>query len=196
MRLLLISHSFPPADAPMSNVGGMQRVATELHGALEQRDDLELRTIALRSSWKWIHVKAVPFLLSLAIRLDKEAEAFRPDAILFTSMTTALPLLVAGTRLKKRGIRVGAIVHGLDVTDPNPAYQAAVRRLCRILDVAMPVSRATGEALIARGMAEDRVKVVPNAVDLSRFEGVANARGRARRARAPSRRRASPPPPP
>ena len=179
VRLLLVSHSFPPVDAPMANVGGMQRVATELHRALEHREDVELRTIALRSSWKWIHVRVVPFLVSLALRLGKEAERFRPDAILFTSMTTALPLLVAGPRLKRKGIRLGAIVHGLDVTDPNWAYQVAVRRLCRILDVAMPVSRATGEELIARGLPRDEVKVVPNAVDLSRFEGVAGSRGRA-----------------
>ncbi len=157
----------------MSNVGGMQRVATELHHALEARDDVVMRTIALRSSWKWVHLKAVPFLASLAVRLGREASSFRADAILFSSMTTALPLLVAGPRLKAQGIRLGAIAHGLDVTDPNPAYQAAVRRLCRILDVAMPVSRATGEELIARGLPSDDVRVVPNAVDLSRFEGAA-----------------------
>lgn len=157
----------------MSNVGGMQRVATELHRAIEARDDVVMRTIALRSSWKWVHVKAVPFLASLAVRLSREAASFQADAMLFTSMTTALPLLVAGPRLRRRGIRLGAIVHGLDVTDPNPAYQAAVRRLCRTLDVAMPVSRATGVELVSRGMPSEHVKVVPNAVDLGRFEGAA-----------------------
>ena len=158
----------------MSNVGGMQRVATELHAALLEREDVAMRTIALRSSWKWVHVKAVPFLVSLAGRLQLEARLFRADTILFTSMTTALPLLVAGPALKKRGVRLAAIVHGLDVTDPNPAYQLAVRRLCKILDLVMPVSRATGDELIARGLPPDKVHVVPNAVDLSRFEGVAN----------------------
>lgn len=157
----------------MRNIGGMQRVATELHAALERRTDVTMRTIALRSSWKWVHVKAVPFLASLAVRLGKEASRFGADTILFTSMTTALPLLIAGPGLKKRGIRLGAIVHGLDVTDPNPAYQAAVRRLLELLDVVMPVSRATGEELVARGLPREKVRVVPNAVDLSRFEGVA-----------------------
>jgi phosphatidylinositol alpha-1,6-mannosyltransferase len=156
----------------MTNVGGMQRVATELHAALGERDDVAMRTIALRSSWRWVHVKAVPFLVSLAARLRIEAAWFRADAILFTSMTTALPLLLAGPALKKRGIRLAAIVHGLDVTDPNPAYQLAVRRLCRILDVVMPVSRATGDELVARGLAPYKVRVVPNAVDLGRFDGV------------------------
>lgn len=176
MRVLFVSHSFPPADAPMSNIGGMQRVATELHAALQGRDDIAMRTLALCSSWKWVHIKAVPFLASLAVRLGREAASFRADTILFTSMTTALPLLIAGPRLKKQGIRLGAVVHGLDVTDPNPAYQAAVRRLCGLVDVAMPVSRATGEELVARGLPRNKIEVVPNAVDLHRFEGVAESR--------------------
>ncbi len=155
----------------------MQRVATELHGALQERTDVELHTVALRSSWQWVHVKAVPFLLSLGIRLGREAATHRADAILFTSMTTALPLLLAGPALKRLGVRLGAIAHGLDVTDPNPLYQLAIRRLCRLLDVVMPVSRATGEELISRGLAPNRVRVVPNAVDLARFTGVAERRG-------------------
>ena len=176
MRLLFVSHSFPPPDAPLSNMGGMQRVATELHEALGERDDVAMHTLALRSSWKWVHVKAVPFLVSLAVRLGREASAHRADTILFTSMTTALPLLIAGPALKKKGIRLAAIVHGLDVTDPNPVYQLAVRRVCGMLDAVMPVSRATGEELVARGVPRERVHVVPNAVDLDRFEGVAASR--------------------
>ena len=183
MRLLFVSHSFPPPDAPLSNVGGMQRVATELHSALEARTDVAMRTVALRSSWRWVHIKAVPFLFSLAIRLGREAKSHRADTILFTSMTTALPLLIAGPALKKKGIRLAAIVHGLDVTEPNPVYQMAVRRLCGILDAVMPVSRATGEELVARGLPPERVHVVPNAVDLDRFEGVAASRDQSAKVR-------------
>lgn len=156
----------------MSNVGGMQRVATELHAALRSRSDVELSTIALASSWKWVHLKAIPFLVSLAFRLEREARRRRVDAIVFTSMTTALPLLVAGASLKRNRVRLAAIAHGLDVTDPNPAYQLALRRLCSSLDVVMPVSRATGEQLVARGLPRERMHVVPNAVDLERFDGV------------------------
>ena len=167
----------------MSNVGGMQRVATELHAALGHRSDVAVRTVALRSSWKWVHIKAVPFLASLAFRLEREAVTHRADAILFTSMTTALPLLLAGPGLKKKGIRLAAIAHGLDVTDPNPVYQMAIRRLCGLLDAVMPVSRATGEELMARGLPRDRVHVVPNAVDLERFEGVFETRDQPARVR-------------
>lgn len=172
MRLLFVSHSFPPVDAPMTNVGGMQRVATELHAALEGHDGVAMRTIALRSSWKWVQWKAVPFLSSLVVRLRRDADAHKADTILFTSMTTALPLLLAAPQLKARGIRLAAIAHGLDVTDPNPAYQMAVRSLCGILDVVMPVSRATGKELVARGLPRERVRVVPNAVDVERFAKV------------------------
>jgi len=173
MRLLFVSHSLAPLDAPLSNVGGMQRVAEELHRALEKRDDVAMRTLALRSSWKWVHIKAVPFLASLALRLRREAAAHRADAILFTSMTSALPLLIVGPALKKQGVRLAAIAHGLDVTDQNPAYQMAVRRLCALLDAVMPVSRATGEEILARGLPPKSVHVVPNAVDLDRFGGIA-----------------------
>lgn len=158
-------------------MGGMQRVATELHSALQGRDEVAMRTLALRSSWKWVHIKAVPFLASLAVRLGREAVVHRADTILFSSMTTALPLLFAGPALKKKGVRLAAIAHGLDVTDPNPAYQMAVRRLCGMLDAVMPVSHATGEQLIARGLPGERLHVVPNAVDLDRFKGVAASRG-------------------
>jgi phosphatidylinositol alpha-1,6-mannosyltransferase len=160
----------------MGNVGGMQRVAMELHAALEKRDDVAMRTLALRSSWKSVHLKAVPFLASLAVRLGREAKTHRADTILFTSMTTALPLLLAAPRLKTRGIRLAAIAHGLDVTDPNSAYQMAVRRLCGVLDVVMPVSRATGEELVARGLLREQMHVVPNAVDVDRFARVGTAR--------------------
>ncbi|MBW2214166.1 MAG: glycosyltransferase family 4 protein, partial [Deltaproteobacteria bacterium] len=109
-------------------------MASELHRELEGRDDLAMRTVALRASWKWVHIRAVPFLASLAVRLGREAAAHRADTILFTSMTSALPLLIAGPALKKKGIRLAATVHGLDVTEPNPVYQMAVRRLCGLLD--------------------------------------------------------------
>jgi phosphatidylinositol alpha-1,6-mannosyltransferase len=161
----------------------MQRVAMELHAALEKRDDVAMRTLALRSSWKWVHVRAPLFLASLAVRLGRDAAAHRADTILFTSMTTALPLLLVGPRLKSRGVRLAAIAHGLDVTDPNPAYQMAIRKLCGVLDAVMPVSGATGEELITRGLPRHRVHVVPNAVDVDRFEGVAEARAEKSRPR-------------
>ncbi|MEM7436530.1 MAG: glycosyltransferase family 4 protein [Myxococcota bacterium] len=169
MRLIYVSHSFSPTGAPLTNVGGMQRVAMELHQALRERSDVSLRTIALRSSWRWVHVRSVPFLVSAGARLGFEARRFRADAVLFTSMTTSLALLLAGAKLRSQGVPVASIAHGLDITDPNPAYQRALRRIRRHLDLAMPVSRATGDQLKALGFREDQIEVVHNAVDVDRF---------------------------
>ena len=157
----------------------MQRVAGELNAALHARADVAVRTIALQSSWKWIQARSTPFLISLVVRLRRDVEDFRADAVLFTGMLTALPLLIAGPGLKRRGIRLGAIAHGLDVTAPNPIYQAATRRLRDQLDVVMPVSRATGDELVARGWPRQKVQVVPNGVDLGRFKGVSASRSKA-----------------
>ncbi|RMH50568.1 MAG: glycosyltransferase family 4 protein, partial [Bacteroidetes bacterium] len=62
MRLLFVSHSFPPAGRPLSNVGGMQRVATELHAALRRQPGLTLESLVLRASWDTTHLKTPPFL--------------------------------------------------------------------------------------------------------------------------------------
>ncbi|MEM7136800.1 MAG: glycosyltransferase family 4 protein [Myxococcota bacterium] len=169
MRLIYVSHSFSPKGAPLSNLGGMQRVAMELHDALRRRSDVALRTIALRSSWRWVHVRSVPFLLSVGARLGFEARRFRADAVLFTSMTTSLALLLAGGTLRSQGVSVASIAHGLDITDPNPAYQRALRRIRPHLDLTMPVSRATGDQLRALGLRADQIEVVHNAVDVDRF---------------------------
>ncbi|MEO0321791.1 MAG: glycosyltransferase family 4 protein [Myxococcota bacterium] len=174
MRLLFASHSFPPEGAPLDNVGGMQRVATELHAALRGRDDVALETLALRSSWRDVHRKAVPFLLGLGPRLLVAARRHRADAVLFTSMTTALPALLFGPALRRRGVRLLAIAHGLDVTETQPAYQAGIRRLCAQLDGFLPVSRATAAQLLERGAPASRVHVVPNAVDVARFAAPAS----------------------
>ena len=151
-------------------------MATELHSVLEKRDDVVMRTLALRSSWKWVHIKAVPFLASLAVRLGREAVAHQADAILFTSMTTALPLLIAGPALKKQGhpVRRDRARTGRHRSESDlSVVGAASLRDARRRHAGQPRHRrAVGGARVAR----ERVHVVPNAVDLDRFEGVAAAR--------------------
>ncbi len=176
MRLLFVSHSFPPRWNPMSNVGGMQRVAMDLHEELGRREDVELRSIVLRSSWRLIVPRAIPFITSTLARVPIAVARHGIDVVLFSSMTTALPVMGMGDRVRGLGAKVCAIVHGLDVTEPNPLYQAGVRRTLRQLDAVLPVSRATGDRCVERGMERARVRVVPNGVDLARFAGVAARR--------------------
>ena len=167
MRLLFVSHSFPPRSRPMANVGGMQHVAIELSEALPAH--ASVTPLVLRSAWRWHHVRCALWFIPTAIRIWRKARRAEVDAVLFSSMVTgALGLLLRRT-LSRRGIPMAAIAHGKDVTQKGPYQWLLVRRILRVLDAVLPVSRATGDACTARGMPEHRVHVVPNGVRAERF---------------------------
>lgn len=169
LRLVFVSHSLPPPDAPDTNIGGMQRVASELHAALARHPRVDYEALVMRSSWAKTHRRVVPFLLRTLVGLRRRIGRERTDAILFSSMVSAsLDVLLARAR-RKHGVRSASIVHGLDVTTDNAVYQRFVPRVFRALDLVTPVSRATGEACVARGLPPDKLRVVPNGVDVSRF---------------------------
>jgi phosphatidylinositol alpha-1,6-mannosyltransferase len=157
----------------MENIGGMQRVAMKLHESLELRDaessDLDYDAVLLRSSWTWTHVKVVPFLLWAAWVIAQKARRENVDVVLFSSMVTAAIAVPLRPLLARHGIRTAAIVHGLDVTTPFPPYQWFVPKVFNALDRVLPVSRATGEACMRRGLPEHKVQVVPNGIDPDRF---------------------------
>jgi phosphatidylinositol alpha-1,6-mannosyltransferase len=170
VTLAYVSHSQPPAGAPLSNIGGMQRVAQELLVALQSRDDIAVDAIVLHSSWRWIHFKVFPFLLATYFRLIGRIEQGAIDTILFSSMVTALLVIPLERFLKIRGIRTAVIVHGLDITTPFSPYQGLVRSVFRRIDLVLPVSHATAAACMSRGLSPDRVHVVHNGVNTSRFD--------------------------
>lgn len=177
-RILFVTHSFPPPDRPLASVGGMQRVAFELDAAL--RDKAARRTPtefafrytvrALVSSWRWVHLKAGPFLVGTWWLLRRGARRREMDVVVFSSMVTAALAVPLAGLFRRNGIRTAAIVHGQDVTKPVAVYQWFVPRVFRALDVVMPVSGATGEACVERGLAADKVTVVHNGVDVERFD--------------------------
>lgn len=169
MRLLFVSHSFPPVDRPLSNIGGMQRVATELHHALRHHPEVALTTQALHSSWRWTTVKVVPFMAGTLRRIRRLASRGEVDTILFSSMVTAALAVPLRRVLARSGVRSAAIVHGRDVTLPVGPYQRFVPHVFDALDLVLPVSRATGAACRARGLPEAKLRVVPNGVVTGRF---------------------------
>lgn len=169
MRLLFVSHSFPPAGRPLSNVGGMQRVATELHAALRRQPGLTLESLVLRASWDTTHLKTPPFLARAAWQIRRMARAGAIDAVLFSSMVTASLAVPLRRVLAAARVRTAAIVHGRDVTLPVRPYQRFVPRVFDALDAVLPVSRATGAACLERGLAAEKLHVVPNGIDLNRF---------------------------
>ncbi|MEQ9103411.1 MAG: glycosyltransferase family 4 protein [Rhodothermales bacterium] len=177
MNILFVTHSFPPPDRPLDNVGGMQRVAFELDAALRRqvaRGDASFsyETRALVSSWRWVHVKVVPFLFGTWRLLARQIRRRDVDVVVFSSMVTAALAVPLSGLLRKHGVATAAIVHGQDVTKPVRAWQGLVSRVFEAVDVVMPVSGATGEACVERGLPPEKVAVVHNGVDLDRFNAV------------------------
>ena len=171
MRLLFVSHSFPPCGRPMASVGGMQRVAVELSETLPAH--AEVTRLILRSAWRWHHIQCALWLIPTLVRIWRKARRAEIDAVLFSSMVTgALGLLLRRT-LSRRGIPMAAIAHGKDVTQKGPYQWFLVRRVLQVLDTVLPVSRATGAACVARGMPEARIHVIPNGVQAARFAAIA-----------------------
>ncbi|MDA0873933.1 MAG: glycosyltransferase family 4 protein [Bacteroidetes bacterium] len=171
MRLLFVTHSFSPPGRPLSNVGGMQRVAMELDAALGRMDrpDLVYDIIKLEASWSWIHVRILPFLVSAWFSLRRRIRRGEVDVILFSSMVTASLAVSLRPLMDRHGVRAAAIVHGQDVTKPVAAYQRFVPRVFAPLAAVLPVSGPTGEACAARGLPATKIRVVHNGVKLDRF---------------------------
>lgn len=165
LRILYVSHSFPLPDDPLSNVGGMQRVAVALYNALRSRDDVVVIPLLLETSWKMTGVRTGPFLLDLVRRIPRMVRGERIDVVLFSSMVTAASTLLIGDRIRRAGAITAAIPVGRDVTLPNPMYQALVPRVLRTLDLVLPISRATATECTDRGTDPAKVHVVPCGVD-------------------------------
>jgi phosphatidyl-myo-inositol dimannoside synthase len=171
IRLLYVSHSFPLPGEPLSNLGGMQRVAVELHAALARNPEVELSTRVLETSWEKTGVRMVPFMAGLLRDLPAQVRRERIDVVLFSSLVTASSTLLLRRRIRAAGALTAAIPVGRDVTLPNRLYQRLVPRLLRSLDLVLPISRATGDECLARGLSETKMYIVPCGVDLERFGG-------------------------
>jgi len=170
VRLLFVSHSFPPENSPLENIGGMQRVAVELADALNKRHDLHYQQLVLRSAWKWHHIQCAPWLMATAMRLHRMASRKEMDIVLFSSMVTGTLATLIRTRCTRENIQLAALAHGRDVTLPGIYQTLQVRRTLNALDSVLPVSRATAAECEKRGMPSSRIQVTPNGVALSRYK--------------------------
>lgn len=162
MKLLYISHLHPPKDQPLESIGGMQNVSMQLVDSFKKRDDVEINTIILHSSWQFIGIKTFFFLITLLWRLPAAVKKHRPDVILFSSMVTAsvLPFMI-----KKPRVPCVTINHGQDVTLPVAPYQWYLPHVFKNLQGVISVSSATKNASVQRGMDPAIGVVLPNGFD-------------------------------
>lgn len=164
MRILYISHLHPPKDQPLENVGGMQNVSIQMVNAMKRRDDVEMETIILNATWKFIGIKSFFFLVSLLWRIPSGIKKFNPDVILFSSMVTAgvLPFMI-----RKPKQPCVTINHGQDVTLPFFLYQWYIKYVFKNLQGVISVSSATRQACIDRGMSPEIGVALPNGFDMN-----------------------------
>ena len=171
MRVLFVSHTFPLEGEPLSNVGGMQRLAVEQEAALAAHPGVELIPLVLRSSSRWTALRTGPFLASLLVTIPEVVRRRSVDVVLFSSMVTASLAPLLKRRLRDTGVLLAATPVGRDVTLPNPLHQRLVPRIFDALDLVLPISRATAAECLTRGLAEERLAIVPCGVDPARFAG-------------------------
>jgi phosphatidylinositol alpha-1,6-mannosyltransferase len=180
LRILYVSHSFPLPGDPLSNVGGMQRVAQGLHAALGEHPGVELHSRLLETSWKQTPRRMPGFMAGLLREIPRVVKREKIDVVLHSSMVTASTTAVLGNAIRRAGALSAAIPVGRDVTLPTPGYQWFVPRVLKGLDLVFPISRATGQECLARGLAPSRMHVIPCGVDVDLF-GAPRDRRAARR---------------
>jgi phosphatidyl-myo-inositol dimannoside synthase len=159
MKIVYLSHLHPPIDAPLKNMGGMQRVSLQLIETLKKIPGIDIETIKLEADWGTIGFETTKFLLQNLVNLPSVVYDTKPDVILFSSMVTAslAPLI------KKRiSVPMVTINHGQDVTLPVKIYQWYLPHIFKALDGVISVSNATREACIQRGMDPSKGIAIPN----------------------------------
>lgn len=162
MKILYVSHLHPPKNKPLKNVGGMQSVSVQMTKALNRREDIELRTLILNSSWRFIGIKTFFFLLTLLWKIPRNVKKYNPDVILFSSMVTACVLPV----MKKVSVPTVTINHGQDVTLPVKPYQWYLKYVFEKLDGVISVSSATRKVSIKRGLKPEKGVALPNGFEV------------------------------
>jgi phosphatidylinositol alpha-1,6-mannosyltransferase len=181
LSILYVSHSFPLPDDPMSNVGGMQRVAVGLHDALAVHPEVRLHTRVLETSWRATPRRMPGYMAGLIRHIPADVARHGIDVVLFSSMVTATLSVVLRGRVARHGARLAAIPVGRDVTLPTPPYQWLVPRVFDALDLVFPISRATARECTLRGLQDAKMRIVPCGVDTAVFNPPAD-RAAARRA--------------
>lgn len=167
MKILYLSHLHPPADAPLKNMGGMQRVSLQLVETLNKNPKVDLKTIKLEAEWGSIGLKTAIFLIENVIKLPDLVREHKADIILFSSMVTAA---IAPLIRKKINIPMVTINHGHDVTLSVWIYQRYLKKVFNSLDGIISVSEATRNACIERGMDPAKGISLPNGFLSNGFE--------------------------
>ncbi len=171
MRLLFVSHSLPPEGRNLENVGGMQRIAIDLHDSLLAHPGVQAQALVLRAPWKQSGYRTPLFLANAAREIRRLAMNGEIDAVLFSSIVSATLAVPLRKVLRQHGVLTASIVNGLDATTPTWPYPHLVKRVFQSVDLVLPISRATGAACHLRGLDTSMTRVVQLGIKPDRFGG-------------------------
>ncbi|MBD3280510.1 glycosyltransferase [Candidatus Dojkabacteria bacterium] len=169
MKIVYISHMHLGNDFALENIGGIQRMSTQLLNSLEVHKELEVIPMLCYVDREKMLIPATIFWIRMMLVLPGVIIRHQPDAIVFTSMVTAhlaIPIRIFGIRTP-----LITINHGHDITMPSPWYQFLLKRVTfPLLDGTISVSRATRQATLKRGVENNKAIVIPNGLELGEWK--------------------------
>lgn len=165
MKLLMATRRYPP-----DVLSGAETIFANLYQRARHRHEVRL-VVGWQNARERVPAEAVAVSLQgrstvaswaeMARSIFAEVRRWDPDVVLSNSI-----------EVPPTGTPTACIIHdlpsaagGLVARAKSAAYLARARRLRAILTV----SSVTARTLAARGVAEDRIRVVPNGVDLDTF---------------------------
>lgn len=177
LRVLFVSHSFPPLGRPDENVGGMQRVATGLVEALGALECVRLETMVLRTTARLGSTRTSIFLARSLPAIPRRLKRRDVDVVVFSSLVTASLCVLLKPLLRRAGVPAVTIAHGRDVTLRRFGYQHLVPHILASTSAVLPVSHAVAHECTRRGVPTHRVFVVPNGISLPPAPSSSSAQG-------------------
>jgi len=155
MKVMYIARKFPPC------IGGMERVAKDLHDQLSSLVDIDL----IKPRFNSRNPLSVPLLFIKSItRLFSN----KPDVIYLQDAMLS-PLVLVGRIFS---VPVIIQVHGLDVTYSRFGYQSIIIPFLRMADKVISVSESTKDVCKERKVDPNKVVVIPNGIDIPQLDAI------------------------
>ncbi len=155
MEILFVSHKYPPS------VGGMEKQSFELIQGMKQYT--RVHALVHEAGQSKLH-----FFWTLRKRILQMCRE-HPDITAIHFNDGLMAAICAGHKGYEHLLRA-ATLHGLEVVFPNRIYQRYILPRFNRFDLLIAVSQATAEACTARGLAPEKIVVIPNGVDAALAE--------------------------